>query len=56
MCGPAEATHDEIAFLEAIGLGRDDLAHSTAFHLAVDGDVGGVGFRIIHAAAHIGVQ
>ena len=56
MCGPAKAAHDEFADFKTFCVGSDDLAYGAAFHFAINGDVGGVGFCVIHAAAHIGVQ
>src|SRR5262249_23936555 len=53
---PADASRDAVAGLEFGVLGLHDLAHHFARHHLADLDLGRIGARIVHAAAHIGIE
>ena len=53
---PAGAAEHDVALLVLVIVGGRDLAHRAGFHHLVDADRLGVGRRIAHASAHIGIE
>ena len=45
-----------IALFERGAVGREDNTDAATFHFAANRHGSGIGFRVIHATAHIGVQ
>ena len=54
--GPAQHPERMIAGFEVGAVGGDDLPDRTALHRAADRHRGRIGFRVVHAATHIGVK
>jgi hypothetical protein len=47
---------DDIAARIALAVGGDDLAHALASHHFADADRLGIGFPVVHPAAHVRVE